>query len=398
MTLSKKMKIYLYLKHFPAHGEPLIGGTSKSVHGFASGLAACGAEVIILCEGKIASSERTNFGYRIECFPNHQKYRTFSISPDLQKYIVDRISKDALVILNGIFHLSVYSISRLLKQHSLPYVVMPHGVYALPILNKNPYLKWSYWYLFERRMLMDAKALQVLEKHQADWLDSIGVRKPIIVTPNGYFPEDIPSISLNWHDCETPKLFFFGRIDIQIKGLDLLLEAFTEVSQDIDLQLTIQGADSKDKQKLQENFHSLCVEEHVVFLEADYATAPTLIMSKYDIFCLPSRSEGFGLSALEAMLVGRVLLVSNVAGIAPHIEASGCGVVVAPEVSAIKAGLLDLLERRSQWQEMGLRGRQYALEYLNWNKIAASALEQYQQLMPGSELLESSRSIEPEAC
>jgi glycosyltransferase involved in cell wall biosynthesis len=375
------MKIYLYLKHFPAHGSPLIGGTSKSVHGLASGLAACGAEVIILCEGTIVNSEQTNFGYRIECFANLKNYRTFSISPDLQKYIADLITTDDLVILNGIFHLSVYSMSRLLKQYSISYVVMPHGVYGLPMLNKNYYFKWPYWYLFERKMLMDATALQLLEKHQADWLDSVGVHKPIIVTPNGYDPEDIPSIPLNWNDRDPPKLFFFGRIDIQIKGLDLLLEAFNEISQDIDVRLTIQGGDSPDKQKLQGNYQHLLLEDRVAFLEADYVTAPTLIMSKYDVFCLPSHSEGFGLSALEAMLAGRVLLVSVAAGIAPHIEASGCGVIVAPEVSAIKAGLLELLERRSQWQEMGLRGQQYALEHLNWNKIATSALDQYQQLM-----------------
>jgi glycosyltransferase involved in cell wall biosynthesis len=376
------MKIYLYLKHFPPYGENLMGGTSKSVHGFAAGMASCGADVTILCEGKSNSLCQTTFNYKIECFANLKNYRTFSISPDLQKYISEKIRPDDLVILNGIFHLSVYSMSRLLKKRSLAYVVMPHGVYAPAMLNKNPYLKWPYWFLFERPMLMDAKAIQLLDRRQADWLKKLGINKLSIETPNGFFKEEVPlSSSFTWKKSKIPKLFFFGRIDIYIKGLDLLLEAFHKVNKQISTELTIQGPNCKDKEKLQEMSRQLLLEGGISFLDPDFDTHPTAIMAEYDVFCLPSRSEGFGLSALEAMLAGRVLLVSEAAGIAPHVEASDCGVVVAPESSAIETGLLEILERRSEWRDMGLRGQQYALENLSWEKIADSALRQYQQLM-----------------
>jgi glycosyltransferase involved in cell wall biosynthesis len=359
----RKMRIYLYLKHFPPHGKPLIGGTSKSVHGLAAGMSACGADVTILCEGKSNNSYQTPLNYKIECFANQSGYQTFSIASDLQKYITEQINKSDLVILNGIFHLSVYSMSRLLKKHSIPYVVMPHGVYALPMFNKSPYFKWPYWYLFERPMLMNAKALQFLDVRQSQWLGNLGVDKPSIEAPNGFFQPEVPPIStLNWNQTNPPKLFFFGRIDIKIKGLDLLLKSFSEISSITDALLTIQGSGSKDKKTLQEANRKLILVNRVLFLEPDYETIPSAIMSEYDIVCLPSRSEGFGLSA-------------------HHIKASGCGVVVAPEVSSIKAGILELLERRSDWQEMGLRGRQYALEHLHWNNIAASVLEQYRQLM-----------------
>ena len=40
------MNFYLYLKHFPSNGGPLRVGTSKAVHGLASGLAATGGFVL----------------------------------------------------------------------------------------------------------------------------------------------------------------------------------------------------------------------------------------------------------------------------------------------------------------------------------------------------------------
>jgi len=56
-------------------------------------------------------------------------------------------------------------------------------------------------------------------------------------------------------------------------------------------------------------------------------------------------------------------------------------VIVAPTVAAIRQGLVELLERRSEWKEMGLKGREYALEHLRWDKISANALERYSQLV-----------------
>jgi glycosyltransferase involved in cell wall biosynthesis len=96
---------------------------------------------------------------------------------------------------------------------------------------------------------------------------------------------------------------------------------------------------------------------------------------------MPSRFEGFGLSALEAMLAARVLIVSRSAGIAPHIEKSGCGIVVDPTAADVQRGFRYLLERRNCWREMGLRGREYAQENLHWNRIAKRTLTQYRQLL-----------------
>jgi glycosyltransferase involved in cell wall biosynthesis len=147
-----------------------------------------------------------------------------------------------------------------------------------------------------------------------------------------------------------------------------------------DAQLTLQGPDWGDRPKLEKQTSKLAISDRVTFLEPNYQVSPSALIANYDIFCIPSRFEGFSLSALEAMLAGRVIVVSEIAGIAPHVQASGCGVVVKPEANAISAGFQELLQRRSEWKTMGLQGREYVLEKLDWQNIAAQALEQYQRL------------------
>lgn len=378
------MKIYLYRSQFPPYGDKINSGLSKAIDGLASGLVKCGAEVTILCEASAdnESCYQTPSGYFIRCFANSIQHRpSFRASAGLKQYVRQNLDSNSLVILNGILHANVYAMSRLLKKHKIPYILAPHDVYHPNMFKKNSHLKWIYWYFLEKSLLENALAIQLLETNQSKWLNKLLVKKKYIEVPNGTYGEDIRSESvLQWNINKRAKVFYFGRIDSHHKGLDILLDAFAKVSQTYDIQLAIQGPDRGDRKKLEKQADELDL-KNVSFIKPEYDKSASLVIADSDIFVLPSRFEGFGIAALEAMLAGRVLLVSQEAGIAPHVEKSGCGVVVAPEVSGIQSGLLELLQRRSEWKEMGLRGRNYALEHLNWEKIASKALEEYKLLV-----------------
>ena len=376
------MKLYLYLKHFPPADDSFNEGTSKAVHGFAAGLVLCGAEVTVLCEGLKRSSFLSPKGYQIECFPNKKyKHPSFQLGLGLDKYI-EKCTKNSLFILNGIFHRSVCSISRVLKKYRLPYIISPHDPYHPSIFQKNSWLKWPYWFFLEKPMLNHAMAVQVLDPRHGDLLHQLGITSPTIALPNGFDSQHIcPGSALSWNLHETPRLFFLGRMDAHNKGLDILLDAFAEVSRQKNIHLTLQGEDRGSKKQLEEQARMLDIADKVSFLDPDYSQSSAGLIAKYDVFCIASRFEGFSLSALEAMVAGRVLLVSEVAGIAAHVKASGCGVVVKPEQSCLVEGLLELLEKRTNWQEMGLKGREYVLHSLNWPEIAFDALKEYRSLM-----------------
>jgi glycosyltransferase involved in cell wall biosynthesis len=242
-------------------------------------------------------------------------------------------------------------------------------------------LKWPYWYLRERPMLRQARAVQVLDFRHAEWLRAMAVQTPVIEAVNGYAPEDVhPESVLQWRLEGPPKLLYLGRIDYHNKGLDVLLDAFSQMLGQTDAQLTLQGPDWGDRGAMIRRAKRLGLGSRVAFRDPDFNKPAALISAEHDIFLLPSRFEGFGLSALEAMLAGRVILVSDIAGISPHVRASNCGVVISADVSRVKSGLTQLLEMRPKWKEMGLSGRHYAMNHLRWERIAAETLEQYTQV------------------
>jgi glycosyltransferase involved in cell wall biosynthesis len=381
------MRIALYLKHYPASGAPLVGGTATAVHGLASGLAQNGADTIVLCEGLARSSVMTPDGYRVECFPNPGRYRSFRVAHGMAHYVADKLREQpGLCMLHGIFHPACFALGRALRRLGVPYVANPQDPYDRWMFRRNAHLKWPYWYLFERRHLAGASAIQVLDRRHEEPLRRLGIVTPVIETPNGVSPGAamMPERSrprLSPH--APPRIVYMGRIDAYNKGLDTLVDAFSRAAALTRrrLTLTLRGPDWGDRAQLERRAAVLGLSERVDFLGPDYTRSPPDILADYDLLCLPSRFEGFGLVALEAMLAGRVLVVSERAGVARHVVASGCGISVPPTVEGVAGGLLALLERRDAWAVMGQRGRRYVLEQLQWKDVAAGALAGYARLL-----------------
>ena len=375
------MKIFFYLKHFPLYDSPCSEGVSKAVHGLALGLVSIGQSVTILSEGRASGYRRSEFGYDIRTFSAPNTHPSIYLSPALVSYLQTEINEDDRVILNGIFHRSVAAMARLLKRYRISYIVAPHDPYHPAIFQKNKWLKIIYWHLQEAPMLRAAWAVQILDPRHQQYLRQRGIQTKTIALPNGFDPSDVwPESELQWRHQGIPRIYFLGRFDAYNKGLDLLLTAVAQVLEHQKIQVTFQGPEWGDRATLQTQVERLGVQDQVTFLDPDYQSSPTKLMMNHDIFCVPSRFEGFSLSALEAMLAGRVILISEVAGLASYVNESGAGLVVQPMVESIRDGVLKLLKCRDRWPSMGLSGRRYALANLEWQTIARSALASYSEV------------------
>jgi glycosyltransferase involved in cell wall biosynthesis len=148
-----------------------------------------------------------------------------------------------------------------------------------------------------------------------------------------------------------------GRVQIERKGLDLLLQAWQGLRAaraDRVLRLLLVGW-GRDGDPLREMIGNLPSPEEVVWIDRYVHDSDEIAgyLRAADVYCLPSRHEGFAVAALEAMACGLPVVASDVPGISdvfPDGHSSG-GLIVRPEASDDLARalgtLLDDYDRRN---------------------------------------------------
>lgn len=125
----------------------------------------------------------------------------------------------------------------------------------------------------------------------------------------------------------SKKLLYVGRL-VEIKGVDLLLQAFSRVKSD-DVSLTIVG-DGVEEEKLHDIARQLGLEERVEFVGFREGEELFQYFRESDIFILPSRLEPFGLVVLEAMCNSMPIICSQYVGCVPDLIDGENGIVVDP--------------------------------------------------------------------
>jgi glycosyltransferase involved in cell wall biosynthesis len=170
-------------------------------------------------------------------------------------------------------------------------------------------------------------------------------------------------------------VLYFGRLDVFQKGLDTLLQALAILVRDRPgLELRIAGR-GKDADRVAAMARELGVERNVRMLGAVSEAERQALFAGAAVQLMPSRFEGFGMVAAEAMAAG-VPLVAAAAGSLPEVVDAPRGGVTFPagDAAALAAAAARLLDDRAARDALGTSARRSA-ERFRWDAVAADHLE-----------------------
>lgn len=115
-----------------------------------------------------------------------------------------------------------------------------------------------------------------------------------------------------------------------IKGMDLVVPAFAKAAAKSDnLKLLIVG-DGSQRELMGHQSREAGISDKVEFAGRQPQSELQNYYDRIDILLMPSRSEGFGLTAIEGMARGCVPVVSRVGGL-PEVVTADCGLLHNPD-------------------------------------------------------------------
>jgi len=344
--------------------SPAAGGPPAAVQELIKATHAAGTGVEVVC----LDSPNAGFLSDISC-PVHALGQSFlgrfAFSPRLWRWLRANVGRFDGIVMNGVWTFPGFAVYRAARREGKPYGIFTHGALD-PWFNRKYPLKhikkFVYWPV-QYAVLRHALAVFFTTKTERDL--AITSFRPSkwnsVVVPYGITePEEsdegaagqIRELHRKLPELRgRPYLLFLARIH-EKKGCDLLLKAFAQLADSApDVDLVVAGPDQVGMQaKLKVMAEQLGIASRVHWPGQIGGDLKWGALRACEALILPSHQENLGISVVEALAVGRPVLISRQVNIWREIEMDGAGLADDDTVE----GTVRLLRR---WFDLPLTER-----------------------------------------
>jgi glycosyltransferase involved in cell wall biosynthesis len=335
-----------------------------------------------------STEERVPFPF--PCFTTHpMSHRTFydlstqeieSYKAAFKRQLEDVVAKFKPDLIH-VGHL--WTLAALARETGVPYVVTSHGTDLMGFMKDPRY----------RMDALDAgadacKVITISEKVDRDVQMRFGVassRRSLI--HNGCDTRMFYRREISREDVlrefglppELPRLVCFAGKLVPFKGVDLLLRAAAIYEEALGAQVaTLIVGDGISKMELMHLAETLRL-KNVRFAGYQPQNRLADIYSASDVFAMPSRSEPFGLVALEALACGLPVVATESGGITDYLSYAVGRLVPEEDPEALSNGLLDILRLpEAGWNKMSESCRALVAKKYSWADTARKTAEVYE--------------------
>jgi N-acetyl-alpha-D-glucosaminyl L-malate synthase BshA len=167
-----------------------------------------------------------------------------------------------------------------------------------------------------------------------------------------------------------------------VKRVQDVIRIFAEVRKKVPSRLLLVG-DGPDRSACEILTREMNLQQHVRFLGKQLELVP--ILSSSDLMLMPSQSESFGLSALEAMACDVPVISSSVGGL-PELQVHGETGYIAEigDIDRMAKYAVELLTNDVKRRQFGKAGRARAVENFDVKKIVSMYEKYYTECLAAS--------------
>ena len=293
-------------------------------------------------------------------------------------------NKPDLVVFEGFYSHTFSKLVFEVLQKNIPYIIIPRCELTEKAQRQRFIKKKVGNLLFGNKFAKKAKAIQYLTEQE--YIDSGDEwNKRHIIIPNGihskktYYNEMISNKTQN-----GLRGVYIGRIEIYQKGLDMLIEACSELQDSLrnaNVTLQLYGPDRENsKNKLNDLIKVANIDDIISINNGVFGNEKEQIQLDADFFIMTSRFEGHPMGLIEALSYGLPCVVTKGTNMTKEIAEADAGWVAESNVESIKNTLINFINERDLLQSKGMNSIKLSEKY-NWNRLAEKSHESYIKLL-----------------
>jgi len=368
--------------HVIANLAPRYGGPSKACLEMARAVARLGHNVSIYTTNQDGDTELDvvlnkpvmTDGVEITYF-HIQCPRFWGTSLPMAEKIKITLRDFDIVHLHSLYMFHTLMTGYYCRKYGVPYIMRPHGTLDPYIHKRHRYRKKILESLYENKNIKHASAIHFTTDEEKRLAAPYIFNTPSFVVPLGLNLKDYEHLPepgtfrARYPEIGNKKIILFlGRINFK-KGLDILIRAFACIARKRNnVHLVIAGPDNDGYcRKVRAWVTDEGITARVTFTGMLLGDDKLAAFHDADIFVLPSYSENFGITVIEAMACGLPVIISNKVNFWREVERAGAGIVSACDIHEFTYHMLKILEKPNIAEEIANNGKKIMKKYSNFN-------------------------------
>jgi glycosyltransferase involved in cell wall biosynthesis len=244
---------------------------------------------------------------------------------------VPEMDNETIIVTHGVWRYPTRWGDKL-RQKGFPWVYVPHGMLEPWGMEQKRLKKFIYFHFVEKQLAGKASVIRAVGKPEQDNLSKIFSN--VVLIPNGI--EIIENIQKEWSQ-PMRRYLFMARLHHK-KGVLPLVKAWKQsvLSNCSDTELVIAGPDHGELTLLE---NEICQGSNIRYVGPVYGPDKEKLLRESHFYVLPSFSEGFPTSIVEAMAFGLIPLISHGCNF-PEAFSANMAIQAEPTISSINEALV----------------------------------------------------------
>lgn len=338
--------------------------------------------------GKVSHDE---FPYPIWRF-HYYGYPNYTFAPGLLFWLFQHVKKFDLVVFQAVWNFPIMAAYWACKYYNIPYVIIPHGsLYDETFHLKSSKVKKLFLKIYVENMLKRARKIIFSTRDE-----EIKVKKflslPITsaILPNIVNTDQFKTLPIKGNfrtkysiNLEAIILCHYGRVTVK-KGINFVIQILPSLIKKYPhIKYVIAGGEEDNYiSELKNMINHLQLEDHVIFAGLLNPQEGMELLVDSQVFLLPSLSENFGMSVVEAMLCETPVIISEQVGIALELVESNAAYIIQLGNDSLENAVLELLGNPDIQVNMGKAGRKFVQEHYEFDAVK----NQLKEIISGSML------------